>query len=354
MGNQKKILIVKMSAIGDVIHTLPALNAIRRQFPDAWITWLVEEAAADIVSGHGALDRVIVSKRKEWIKELFSLKCSHALKSIRNFIKEFRNTQYDMIIDFQTLLKSGIMVMLAKGDQKIGFDKGMEHAESSHIFYHRRVSPVSMEIHALERGLLLLRSLNIPCKKIEYKIPVTNRDKQDIDNLLMRKDLDPEKPVICINPQATWGTKLWDNKKFAILGDTLKREYHAQIVFTGGKSDQGAVKKIISMMKLQGINFAGLTTLKNLAALYEKASLLITTDTGPMHLAAAMGTKIVAVFGPTAPWRTGPHGRNNVVVRSKIDCSPCFKRECSTKKCMKNISVDDVMKGVKQLMGKKS
>ena len=104
------------------------------------------------------------------------------------------------------------------------------------------------------------------------------------------------------------------------------------------------------MMKLPGINLAGLTTLKTLAALYEKAALIVTTDTGPMHLAAAMGTKVVAIFGSTAPWRTGPYGNNNFVVRSQIYCSPCFKRECSTKECMENIDADDVMKGAKQLM----
>jgi heptosyltransferase-1 len=354
MNKQKEILIVKMSAIGDVIHTLPALNAIRKQFPDARITWLVEEAAADIVLGHKALDRVIVSKRKQWIKELFSLKCGHAIKNIRNFLKELRNTKYDMIIDFQTLFKSGIMVMLAKGKRKIGFNKGMDHAESSHIFYNERIRPVSMEIHALERGLLLLKSLNIPCKKIEYDLPVTNKEKLNVDNLLRQKDIDPEKPIICINPQATWETKLWDSKKFADLSDRLKKKYHAQIVFTGGKSDQEAVNDIVSMMKLPGINLAGLTTLKTLAALYEKAALIVTTDTGPMHLAAAMGTKVVAIFGSTAPWRTGPYGSNNFIVRSDIYCSPCFKRECSTKECMENINVDDVMKGVKQLMDRNS
>jgi len=255
MNKQKKILIVKMSAIGDVIHTLPALNAIRKQFPNARITWLVEEDAADIVLGHKALDRVIVSKRKKWIKELFSLKCGHALKNIRNFLKELRNTKYDMIIDFQTLFKSGVMVMLARGEKKIGFNKGMEHAESSHIFYNQRIPPVSMEIHALERGLLLLKSLNIPCKKIEYELPVTNQEKLNIESLLRQNDIDPEKPIICINPQATWETKLWDNKKFADLS-LGKRVFKniASILFEVAWSIHLNEKELMEHFTIKGID----------------------------------------------------------------------------------------------------
>jgi heptosyltransferase I len=350
MADRLKILIVKMSAIGDVIHTLPALNAIRKHYPDAHITWLVEEAAAEIVAGHKALDRVILSKRKKWIKDLFSSKFNHALKKIICFIKELRDTKYDIVIDFQGLLKSGIMVMLSKGQKKIGFDKGMDHAESSHIFYNVRIAPVSMEIHALKRGLLLLAALKIPSEKIEYNLPISNKERQNLDHLLRQKGLDPDKPIICINPQATWETKLWSSRKFALLSDRILEEYPANIIFTGGKSDREAINDIISMMQTSVISLAGLTTLKTLAALYEKAVLLVTTDTGPMHLGAAMGTKVTAIFGSTAPWRTGPYGDNNIIVRSNLHCSPCFKRQCSTKECMENINVDDIMEKIEQLM----
>lgn len=353
MADPKKILIVKMSAIGDVIHTLPALNAIREKFPEAHITWLVEQEAADIVLGHKALDRVIVSRRKTWIKQLFSGKYHHALKQIRHFLQQLRDTHYDMIIDFQNLFKSGIMVMLARGSQKTGFDKGMEHSEHSHIFYNKKIAPVSMEIHALKRGLMLLESLGIYCKKTAYHLPITKKDRLDIGALLKENDINRQKPIICINPQATWPTKLWDKKKFALLADRLNERYNAQILFTGGMPDRNEIFAIISLMKTPGTNLAGLTSLKTLAALYEKADCLITTDTGPMHLAAAMGTKIVAIFGPTAPWRTGPYGQNNFIVRSTLLCAPCFKRQCSTKACMEKISLADVMQGVNKLMGKR-
>nr|WP_320193778.1 lipopolysaccharide heptosyltransferase I [uncultured Desulfobacter sp.] len=347
------ILIVKMSAIGDVIHTLPALNALRSHFPDARITWLVEEAAADLVVGHPSVDNVIVSKRKRWIKALFSSSFPRALVKILSFIRALRETEYDMVIDFQGLLKSGVMVMLAKGKKKIGFNKGMEHAECSHLFYNHRIAPVSMEIHALKRGLMMIESLGVKADKVEYKLPVTPGDRGAVLALLQKNGITAEEKIICINPQATWETKLWDNKKFADLSDRIQERYGARIVFTGGPEDRPVIDTIISMTNKAGINLAGLTTLKMLAALYEQAEVLVTTDTGPMHLGAAAGTRVVAIFGSTAPWRTGPYGSNHVVVRSGERCSPCFKRKCEHRTCMRDISVDQVMSAVDKQMGLK-
>jgi ADP-heptose:LPS heptosyltransferase len=124
-----------------------------------------------------------------------------------------------------------------------------------------------------------------------------------------------------------------------------------KIVFTGGINDYSIIQDITSCMKGRSINFAGKTTLTELAALYEKAALVISTDTGPMHLAAAMGTPVVALFGPTAPWRTGPYGAGHQVITAGLECSPCFKRRCETTDCMYQISMDQVLKGVQKVLG---
>ncbi len=345
------ILIVKLSAIGDVIHTLPAMNALKDHFPDVRITWLVEEAAADLILGHPSLDNVIVSKRKRWIKQLFSASFPKAAMEIVSFIRTFRSKEYDMVIDFQGLLKSGIMVMLARGKEKIGFDKGMEHAECSHFFYNRRIPPVSMEIHALTRGMMMVQALGVESDRVDYRLPVTNEDRRLVNDLLSENGVLSKEKIICINPQATWETKLWDNEKFAKLSDQIQAHCEARIVFTGGGEDRPVIDAIMSMADKTCINLAGLTSLKMLAALYEQADVLVTTDTGPMHLGAAVGTRVVAIFGSTAPWRTGPYGSDHMVVRSNIECSPCFKRECGHRTCMKAISVDQVMSAVKEQMG---
>ena len=343
-----KILIVKMSAIGDVIHTLPALNAIRKHFPGAHITWLVEAAAADLVVDHPALDRVIVSKRKRWVKELFSPLYARGGGQILSFVRELRDTRYDLILDFQGLLKSGVMVMLARGRIKAGFDRGMDHAECSHLFYNTRIPPISMEIHALKRGLMMIEALGIPTDRIEYNLPISSGDHDCLAVLLKEKGVDPEKPLVCINPQATWATKLWDNGRFAVLSDRIQETYGAQVVFTGGPEDRAVIDTIMAMTAKPCVNLAGLTTLKTLGALYQRAALLVTTDTGPMHLGAAAGTRVVAIFGSTAPWRTGPHGPSHGVVRSNLSCSPCFRRVCPHCNCMGGITVETVMAAVKK------
>jgi len=181
-----KILIVKLSAIGDVIHTLPSLNAIKKHYPDAHITWLVEEDASGLIVEHEALDRVIISKRKRWLKSMLRLLCLKNIKKIYSFIIELRDTEYDLIIDFQGLLKSSILVALAKGKRKIGFDKGMEHMEYSYIFLNERIPPVNMENHALLRNLMLINALGIESKEIEYKIPISDHNRKVIDDILER------------------------------------------------------------------------------------------------------------------------------------------------------------------------
>ncbi len=344
------ILIVKLSAIGDVIHTLPALNAIRRVYPGARITWLVEEAAQDLVKDHPALDRVMVSKRKRWLKRLRSRLFLSATKEVYGFIKELRDTHYDMILDFQALLKSGLLITLARGKRKIGFGKGLEHMEYSYLFLNERVPAVSMEHHALIRGLMLLNALGIPTPEVEYKLAVSDHDRQQVDDLLQLYGLENSERFVVINPVAKWESKLWPNRKFAQLADRIIAQYDAGVVFTGSFEDRPTIHQIKEGMSAQAANFAGETTLKMLAALYTKADLVISTDTGPMHLAVAVGTPVVALFGPTAPWRTGPFGPGNQVVTAGQACAPCFKRHCATCDCMALISVDQVFDAVSMII----
>lgn len=343
---QPKILIIKMSAIGDVIHTLPALNALRAHYPHAHITWLVEEAAADIVMGHPALDRVILSRRRQWVRQLKSRHWKSGLKGMCAFIKTLRDTRYDMVIDFQALLKSAAMALLSRGTIKIGFARGMQHAEMSYLFYNEHIPAIDMEVHALKRGLLFLEAMGIPAPDVVYNLSIRNQERTQISRLLAQNGITGTRKLFCINPQATWETKLWDNTKFAQLADELSKTYGADIIFTGGPEDISAIETIRTQMANPSINLAGKTTLKTLAALYDRVDLLVTTDTGPMHLAAALGTRVVAIFGSTAPWRTGPWGNTCTVVRSGVACSPCFKRQCPKiddyMACMNAVSVSDI------------
>ncbi|MDA8138410.1 MAG: glycosyltransferase family 9 protein, partial [Desulfobacteraceae bacterium] len=308
MKERLNILIVKLSAIGDVVHTLPALNAIRRHYPQAHISWLVEEAAADLVLGHPALDEVLVSRRKTWIKGLKSLQWRSHLKALTAFLGTLRNRRYDLLFDFQFSLKGAVLIALTHADRKIGFDRGLEHQERSYLVLNERIPAVSMEIHALERGLLMLNAVGIVSDRIEYRLPTTSEHQRQAKELLSRSGLSADQPYAAINPMAKWESKLWIPERFAAVADTLQKDYKLPVIFTGAPEDRLYIDAILGNMQTKAPNLAGQTSLLVLAALLQKATVMVTTDTGPMHIAAAVETPCVALFGPTAPWRTGPYG----------------------------------------------
>jgi lipopolysaccharide heptosyltransferase I len=349
-----KILIVKTSAIGDVIHTLPSLWSLRTHYPEAHITWLVEETAADLVIGHQALNRVLVARRKSWLNDLRAGRISHALSGLLRFIRELRDTHYDLVIDFQGLLKSAVWVVMARATRKAGFGRGMERTEYSHLALNERIPAVNMNQHAIDRSLMLLKAIGVPPIEVRYELPVAAQHRSDATALLRACGVREDDRLVTINAMARWPTKLWEPQWFASLADRLEGQ-GIPVVFTGGPQDGPAIDEIGRFMAGRHRRLDGRTSLNALAALLQRAQVLVTTDSGPMHLAAAVGTPVVALFGPTAPWRTGPYGPNHVVLRADLVCSPCFKKQCLTtlyeeRACMRRLSVDEVVQAVLEKM----
>jgi lipopolysaccharide heptosyltransferase I len=337
-----KILFIKLSAIGDVVQTLPALEAIKKTFPDGEIDWVVEEAAAGILEGHPLIRRLLVSRRKTWMDMLKSPRTFfEGFRNTFRFFRELRSARYDIAIDFQGLFKSGILIGLARADRKIGFDKTRE---MSSLFLNEKLPPYDIEKHAVERYLDIARYLGAKHPSPSCTLPV-ERETAVMKERLKTLGKDGRK-VVVINPVARWTTKLWEEWKFAELADSLVAEKNAVVIFTGGTHDQAVADRILSAMKRRAENWTGKTGLRELAALAALSDLFITTDTGPMHLAAAAGARVLALFGPTAPWRTGPYGPGHIVVRTGIDCSPCFKRTCDDVRCMRGITVEEVMQKI--------
>ncbi|MEN6374943.1 MAG: lipopolysaccharide heptosyltransferase I [Smithella sp.] len=335
------ILIVKLSAIGDVIHTLPSLAVLRKLYPDAHITWVVEEAAAGLMKNHPLLDAVLISRRKSWIKSLRKGEFSRPLREVRAFFGELRQRPYDLVIDFHGLLKSAMIVLLSGGKRKLGYDSMQE---LSGLFYNEKI-PEDMNKHAVDRYLDFPRYLGAKIEKVQFILPSDNAAETRIQSLLEKYRL-ANKKFIVVNPVAYWETKLWDDEKFAGLADLIKTKLNIEVVFTG--SEQESIEKISAQMKNKAVNLVGETTLPELAYLYKKALMLITTDSGPMHLAAAVGTPVVALFGPTDPQRTGPYGPGHTIIRSDLPCSPCLLKKCPTRKCMQDISPQQVMAAIEQ------
>lgn len=353
MGKDRpvNILIIKLSAIGDVVHALPFLEVLKKGFPEARIDWLVEEAASRIIEGHPAIHRIILSRRKSWQKKL-TKKANplSLLGEISGFLKELRLCEYDLVVDLQGLLKSGILVGLSKGKRKVGMSGSREGAR---LFLNERPIRVDYDQHAIDRYLKVAESLGYDSAKWDGHIPVSGPDRRLIDQILVSSGIEKE-PLVAINPIARWRTKLWRPERFAILADRIRNEMGCEVIFTGSNLDEQIIGDITGMMKTRFLNLAGQTNLKELAYFYSRCKLLVTTDTGPMHMAAAMGCPVVALFGPTAPWRTGPYGKGHKVIRADVECSPCFKKRCDHMKCMEEITVDKVFEGVREVITERS
>ena len=206
-----------------------------------------------------------------------------------------------------------------------------------------------MNKHAVDRYLDFLRYLGAKTDEAEFILPLTDDTKTKAQKLRDKYHL-ADKQYIAINPIAYWETKLWDNGKFARLGDLIKEKLKLDVVFTG--SDKASVENITSRMTTEGINLGGETTLLELAEIYKNAGVVITTDSGPMHLAAAVGTPVIAIFGPTDPARTGPYGKGHTIIRADLSCSPCLLKKCPTTKCMADILPQQVFAAAERIITK--
>jgi 3-deoxy-D-manno-octulosonic-acid transferase/heptosyltransferase-1 len=341
------LLIVKLSSIGDVIHTLPSLAALRKAFPNAHISWVIEEASAPIVKGNPYLDNLIVSRRKTWNENLKKgVRIRETFQEIKFFIKQLRQRPYDIVIDFNGLLKSAILVLLSGARRKIGYNSLQE---LSGLFYNEKIFE-NMDKHAVDRYLDFVRHLGAACDNPEFYLPISEADKKNVDVLLSTAGISGDKKFVAISPMSFAGeTRLWYEDRYAVLADRIIEELKTEVVFTGSRSG-GMIDRIQSMMTNKTLNLEGKTSLLELAHLYERAELLITPDSGPMHIAAAVGTPVIALFGASAYWRTGPYGKGHKIISANLPCSPCFLKKCSKKKCMQDISTDHVFAAVERVL----
>ncbi|MEE9437183.1 MAG: glycosyltransferase family 9 protein [Candidatus Adiutricales bacterium] len=341
------ILIVKLSHIGDVAMSLPFLVALRQIYPQDHLTWLVEEAAAEIVTDHPLLDRVVVSRRKAWIREIKRGRFWEVIPEIRRFFKELRQEPYDMVIDLQGLFKSGILAYFSGAERRIGYDQTREF---SYRFLNERLSPYDPDRRSVLKYLDVAAYLGVKIDETGRSylpcLAVNEAAAREAD-LLFAGD---KRPKVIINPISTGRNRLWPESCWKELIHLIVREYDFQVVLTGGLENQDENHRIAQGSE-HVLNLTGRTSLKVLAEIIRSAIVFISPDTGPLHIAAMAGIPTVALFGPTAPWRNGPFGPGHEVIRLGIECSPCFKKVCDNPRCMTEISVDQVYQAVKRQLG---
>jgi len=319
----KKMLIVKMSALGDVVMTLPTLAALKERYPDAALDWLVEPAAAGLLAGHPALNRVLVSPRPVLKKLASAGRLVSARRLFNEFRQDLRQTDYDVVLDLQGLLKSGLMVGLARGRRKIGFARAREW---SHLFLNEKMPPYDPERHAVRRYLDAAAYLGAAAPepgRPYFKPPEPARQRAEA---LLGPAAGSDLTIL--NPGAKWATKRWPLAHWQVLARCLAQGKN-KLVLTGGAEDAAEAEAIAEAAGPgAALNLCGRTSLPELAAIMARARQVVTADTGPLHLAAAVGAGGLALFGPTRPQRTGPWGGDFEILQPARPCLGCLKKKC--------------------------
>ena len=340
IADPTNILIIKPSAIGDVVHALPVLARVKKKWPSARVSWLVTPACAGLLEGHPLLDEVILFDRKRfgnaWRHPKLALE-------LRRFTRALRQRNFDMVIDLQGLFRSGWLAKKTGAPVRVGFANARELAW---MFYTHRVPIDTMEQHAISRYLKLAQFIGCDGGAVEFPFATTDADRAYVRQLLRESQGEAASGGYAVlMPGTNWATKRWPVEKFAALIAPLKECFGLESVLAGG-SDAAAMAEEMPGV----INLAGRTTLKQLTALLEGAALVVANDSGPMHIAAALGRPLVAPFGPTNPVRTGPYGRMDSVIRLDIVCSPCYSRHCSHQSCLRYLRSEDVLQLAQEQM----
>jgi len=345
----KRILIIRLSAIGDVLRVLPALQVIKKNFPDSYIAWAVEEKAQDILAAHPAIDELFVFPKSSLIKKLKSPRGAWtAVKEFFAFISEIRQKRFDMAIDFHGLFKSGLISRLSGAPKRIGFT--MAHTrELNFLFNNRRFPLDTKKLSRIDRNLTLLKKMGLDITHTPPVLHVPPEDREVIRNFLKQQRIDPRRPLVAIHPGTSPTTpyKRWDPYRYAVVADKIIEENGAQIIFTWWQQEIDTVKEILHQMKYRAIIAPETKNLCQLAEIFRYCTLYLGGDTGPMHLAAFAGLPVVAVFGPTdhvvnEPYAHTPH----IIIRKELSCSPCRKYTCAKRDCMKSIKEDNVIRAV--------
>jgi heptosyltransferase-1 len=338
-----RILIVKLGSIGDIVHTLPAFAAIRRQYPTATIGWVVEKRSAEILRGNPLIDCLIEIDTRALRKRL---PVNQLARELRLQVRKVRKLRFDVALDFQGLLKSAAIAKLSGAKRRWGFAGRALREPASRIFLTDTVQ-IAEGAHIIEKNLMLADAalgLGKGVEKLDFPISTASKDVAEADAIILKTG--PRFAIL--NPGGGWPTKLWPAENYGILADHLWNDLGLKSVIVCGPKETGLVERAIAASRSQAITQSRLG-LKALVELAKKATVYIGSDTGPTHLAMAAGTPLVGLFGPTEWWRNGSIAPDDICVeRTDIDCREnCHRRSCAKWICM-DIGVERVLEAVRE------
>jgi len=365
-----RILLIKPSALGDVVHTIPVLVKLRARYPNARIDWLITPENADIVGCHPALSNVVLFARRDFSKRGRRWR---ALVSFFDLLKQIRRAKYDLVVDMHGQLRSAFFALVSGAHVRIGFDRPIKRGltvsaehdlrnvpshgwrgarEGSWIAYTHRVSIPTLDVHAIDRYLWVGSLLGFDDDPPDLTIHLSPDTVRNVEQLLEEHGVTPDMPLIILVPGTIWETKHWTIEGFAGVARQFLQDGFA-VALAGTKRDEQRCRQIAAAAP-GACDLSGKTTPAELAALIQRAEVAVTNDSGSMHVAASLGKPMVSVFGPTNPVHIGPYQRPESVVRVDLPCSPCNYRRLSQcpfdHACMKQVTPAMVVERVRKIV----
>jgi len=348
-----KILIIRLSAIGDVLRVLPAFQVLRKNYPEASFGWVAEEGSADILKAQPELDKVFIFPKKTISRKLASpLTFFSGVQDFRAFMAPIRAEGYDLAFDFHGNLKSGIISRFSNVPRRVGFTKTFCQ-EGNFLCNNLRFPQDSKRVSRITRNLTLLKKFGLSLEHERPTIHIPEADQEIVQQFFLQEQVNSKLPVVAIHPGTSAVTpyKRWDSYRYAVVADNIIEANGAQVVFTWAGAELEMVKDIVAQMKNRAIIGPHTKNLCQLAEIFRSSDLYVGSDTGPMHLAAFIGTPVVGLFGPTDPVVHEPYSRTpHIILHDEVDCAPCRKRACPRRDCMKGISEESVIRAVQIML----
>ena len=361
LQNIENILIFHPAGIGDAVLSVPVIKAIREAYPEAYIALVTSSRAKTLVELCPYIDELFAIEMDE-ISNALNPFNGEKLTNVWRLVSELRSRRFDVIADFTRIgsrfnaVKRAVLFNLIQGKRIVG-----RNTRGWGFFLHGKVFDPDEE-HEVEHlmnvakllGTEQLQRLGQTQGLLELELFLSDDDRTHVKSFFEENGVSNERPVVGINPNAFWTSKRWMEERFASVADRLTSYHDAVVILVGSRGDIPLVEKIRSQMKSSSINAAGKTSLRQLGALLEKLDLFITNDSGPMHIATAAKTPIIALFGPEKPVRYDPYCAEDmkIVFWKGVKCSPCLKIECSDPKCLKSITVEEVLTGAERLLSR--
>jgi len=323
----ERVCLIKPSSLGDVVHALPVLAAFRSLWPDAHLAWVVNRGLRGLLDGHPDLDEVIPFDRPKLGPG------PAGLASVGRFLLDLRRREFDLAVDLQGLLRSGIMTFATAAPVRVGLADAREGAGA---FYHHRIASPGAESHAVDRLLKVAEAFGADVARPRSRVAFGPDDAS-----WARAALAPiRRPLLAVNVGARWLTKRWPPEHFAAVARRAAEARGAGLVLVGAPEDRPLVEALRAALGPVDdlVDLSGRTTLPQLAAVSAEVDVFLSNDTGPLHLAAAAGARTVGVYTCTSPLRTGPYGPDAVAVRSCVWCAPSYLKDCDRLECMAELT----------------